>query len=116
VSFAHDLASLLVARSARHALAILVIDNGGGRIFGGLPIAKTAEPAVFSRHFVTRPDVDVVAVATALGVRAVVAEGPHAVARAVATAFADVGPTVIHAPVSPTGARDFRTTALEHLS
>ena len=115
VSFAHDLGSLLVARGARHALAILVIDNGGGRIFGGLPIAKTAEAAVFARHFVTRPEVDVVAVATALGVRAVEAASPHAVARAVATAFADVGPTVIHAPVVPHGARDFRAAVLAHL-
>jgi 2-succinyl-5-enolpyruvyl-6-hydroxy-3-cyclohexene-1-carboxylate synthase len=116
VSFAHDLGSLLVARGARHALAILVIDNGGGRIFGGLPIAGTAEPAVFARHFITRPDVDVVAVATALGVRAVAAEGPQAVARAVATAYAGVGATVIHAPVAPTGARDFRNAVLDHLS
>ncbi|MEP6860757.1 MAG: 2-succinyl-5-enolpyruvyl-6-hydroxy-3-cyclohexene-1-carboxylic-acid synthase [Deltaproteobacteria bacterium] len=116
VSFAHDLGSLLVARGARHALAILVIDNGGGRIFGSLPIAGTAEPAVFARHFITRPDVDVVAVATALGVRASEAEGPQAVARAVATAFADVGPTVIHAPVASTGARDFRNAVLDHMS
>ncbi|HET9990589.1 MAG TPA: thiamine pyrophosphate-dependent enzyme, partial [Kofleriaceae bacterium] len=115
VSFAHDLGSLLVARTARHALAILVIDNGGGRIFGGLPFARTAEPELFERHFVTRPEVDVVAVAAALGVRAVTAATPQAIARAVATAFADTGPTVIHAPVAATGARDFRTAVLDHL-
>jgi 2-succinyl-5-enolpyruvyl-6-hydroxy-3-cyclohexene-1-carboxylate synthase len=115
VSFAHDLGGLLVARGAQHALAIVVIDNGGGRIFGALPIASSADPALFERHFVTRPDVDVVAVATALGVRAVAAPTPQAVARAVATAFADAGPTVIHAPVAATGARDFRNSVLEHL-
>ncbi|MEO6774185.1 MAG: 2-succinyl-5-enolpyruvyl-6-hydroxy-3-cyclohexene-1-carboxylic-acid synthase [Kofleriaceae bacterium] len=115
VSFAHDLGGLLVARGARHALAILVIDNGGGQIFGGLPIARSIDPALFERHFVTAPDVDVVAVASALGVRAIAATSPQAVARAVATAFADAGPTVIHAPVAPTGARDFRTCVLDRL-
>jgi len=71
VSFAHDLGGLLVAREAKTPLAILVIDNGGGRIFGGLPIASSATRATFERHFVTEPHVDPVAVASALCIRAV---------------------------------------------
>jgi len=115
VSFAHDLGSLVTARLAKHPLAILVIDNGGGRIFGGLPIAQTANIETFERHFLTRPGIDVVAVAHALGLRAVEASSPAAVARAVATALDAPGPTIIHAPVTETGAREFRTTVLEHL-
>jgi 2-succinyl-5-enolpyruvyl-6-hydroxy-3-cyclohexene-1-carboxylate synthase len=113
VSFAHDLGGLLAARAAKTPLAILVIDNGGGRIFGGLPIANVAAPSTFERYFVTEPHVDPVAVATALGIRAVAAVSPATVATAVADALTRTGPTVIHAPVSATGARDLRLTALE---
>jgi len=98
VSFAHDLGSLLVAREATSPLAILVIDNGGGRIFGGLPIAASAPAEMFEAHFVTRPHVDVVAVASALQLRAVSATTPPMVTRAVATALAEPGATIIHAP------------------
>jgi 2-succinyl-5-enolpyruvyl-6-hydroxy-3-cyclohexene-1-carboxylate synthase len=114
VSFAHDLGSLLVARTAK-TLAILVIDNGGGRIFAGLPIAKTAASEMFEAHFVTRPDIDIVAVANALRIRAVLAPTPTAVARAVSTALTEPGVTVIHAPVAETGARDFRSAVLAQL-
>lgn len=116
VSFAHDLGSLLVARTATRPLAILVIDNGGGRIFGSLPIAASDRSEMFEAHFVTRPDIDVVAVAAALGLRAVSATTPTAVARRVATALAEPGATIIHAPVTETGARDFRAAVLAHLA
>ena len=116
VSFAHDLGSLLVARLARAPLAIVVIDNGGGRIFGTLPIATRASRAAFEAHFTTRPELDIVAVATALGHRAVSATTPAALGRAVAAALAEPGVTIIHAPVAETGARDLRLSVLEHLT
>ena len=115
VSFAHDLGGLLVARQARAPLAIVVIDNAGGRIFDGLPVATHASSAAFERHWLAAPGVDPVAVATALGIRGTRAETPSAIAAAVTAAFATPGPTVIHAPVSPTGARDLRKTAIETL-
>jgi 2-succinyl-5-enolpyruvyl-6-hydroxy-3-cyclohexene-1-carboxylate synthase len=115
VSFAHDLGSLIVARHALAPLAIVVIDNDGGRIFGGLPIARSAHTSIFERHWLAAPAIDPVAIAAALGIRVVVVETPAATAAAVASALATPGPTVIHAPVSPTGARDLRTTALELL-
>ena len=115
VSFAHDLGSLLVARMAKAPLAILVIDNTGGRIFGGLPIAKTASAEMFEAHFVTDPDIDIVAVATALHIRAVSAPTPTTVARAVSTALAEPGVTVIHAIVAKAGARNFRSAVLAQL-
>jgi 2-succinyl-5-enolpyruvyl-6-hydroxy-3-cyclohexene-1-carboxylate synthase len=116
VSFAHDLGGLLVARLARAPLAIVVIDNGGGRIFGTLPIATSASRAAFEAHFTTRPELDIVAVATALGHRAVSATTPAALGRAVAAALAEPGVTIIHAPVAETGARDLRLSVLEHLT
>ncbi|MEO8846953.1 MAG: 2-succinyl-5-enolpyruvyl-6-hydroxy-3-cyclohexene-1-carboxylic-acid synthase [Kofleriaceae bacterium] len=116
VSFAHDLGSLLVARTATRPLAILVVDNGGGRIFGGLPIASSGGREMFEAHFVTRPEIDVLAVAAALHLRAVSATTPTAVARCVATALAEPGTTIIHAPVAETGAREVRAAVLAHLT
>jgi 2-succinyl-5-enolpyruvyl-6-hydroxy-3-cyclohexene-1-carboxylate synthase len=115
VSFAHDIASLALARHAHAPLAIVVIDNAGGRIFDALPIAKHTSTETFARHWLAAPELDPVAIATAFGVRAVRAESPSAIASAVAAALAG-GVTVIHAPVSPTGARDLRATALAMLN
>ncbi len=115
VSFAHDLGSLLVARLAKAPLAIVVIDNGGGRIFGTLPIANSADAAAFAAHFTTKPELDVIAIATALGLRAVTASSATAVGAAVTAALAEPGTTIIHAPVTETGARDLRLSVLELL-
>jgi 2-succinyl-5-enolpyruvyl-6-hydroxy-3-cyclohexene-1-carboxylate synthase len=112
VSFAHDLGGLLAARVCEGPLAIVVIDNGGGRIFEGLPIARSAPDDVFEQHFVTAPELDPVAIATALGARAVTATSPAAVATAIETALATRGATVIHAPVTARGAHDVRRDAL----
>ena len=113
VSFAHDLGGLLAARCAAAPLAILVIDNRGGQIFAGLPIARASQGAAFERHWLTVPDLDPTAIATALGLRATTAAGPAAAAAAVAVALATPGVTIIHAPVTASGARDVRRAAVE---
>jgi 2-succinyl-5-enolpyruvyl-6-hydroxy-3-cyclohexene-1-carboxylate synthase len=113
VSFAHDLGGLLAARCARAPLAILVIDNRGGQIFAGLPIARAQQGAAFDRHWLTVPELDPAAVAAALGVRASTAASPAGAATAIATALATPGATVIHAPVSASGAHDVRRAALD---
>lgn len=115
VSFAHDLGGLLAARNANQPLAILVVDNRGGRIFSGLPVAQANLGAAFERHFVTAPDIDPAMVATALGARATMASSPAAAASAIATALATPGVTVIHAPVSVSGAHDVRRAAIDLL-
>jgi 2-succinyl-5-enolpyruvyl-6-hydroxy-3-cyclohexene-1-carboxylate synthase len=115
VSFAHDIGGLLAARHARAPLAIIVIDNGGGRIFSGLPVARSGAAKAFEDHFLTAPALDPTAVAAALGVRAVTAPSPAAVSGALADALAGSGATLIHAPVSATGAHDVRRDALELL-
>lgn len=116
VSFAHDLGGLLATRYVGTPLAIVVIDNGGGRIFSGLPIARANAGAAFDQHFLTAPGIDPAAVASALGVRAVTAASPAAVSAALATALATPGPTLVHAPVTTTGAHDVRRDALELLA
>jgi 2-succinyl-5-enolpyruvyl-6-hydroxy-3-cyclohexene-1-carboxylate synthase len=116
VAFAHDLGGLVAARCATRPLAVLVLDNRGGQIFSGLPIARAGVGAAFARHFLTPPDIDPAAVATALGMRAITAASPAAVAAGVAAALGQPGVTVIHAPVSATGAHDVRRAALDALS
>jgi len=115
VSFAHDLGGLLAARCASQPLAILVVDNRGGQIFSGLPVAGANLGAAFERHFVTAPEIDPAMVATALGARAATVGSPAAAATAVAAALATPGVTVIHAPVSVSGAHDVRRAAIELL-
>jgi len=92
---------------------VLVLDNRGGQIFAGLPVARANLGAAFERHFITTPDIDPVAVATALGARAVTATSPAEAAAAVVAALGAPGTTVIHAPVSVSGAHDVRRNALE---
>ncbi len=113
VSFAHDVGSLLAARAAVAPLAILVIDNGGGQIFAGLPVARAALGDAFTEHWLTPTALDPVVVAAAFGVRGVAARAPAEVRIAVATALAAPGTTIIHAPVSPSGAHDVRRAAIE---
>lgn len=113
VSFAHDLGGLLAARCASAPLAILVIDNRGGQIFAGLPVARAGLGAAFERHWITTPEIDPSAIATALGARAVTAASSAAVGAAIEGALATPGVTVIHAPVSVSGAHDVRRAAIE---
>ncbi len=115
VSFAHDLGGLLATRHTTSPLAIVVLDNAGGRIFAGLPVARSTPAAAFEQHFLTAPALDPTAVAAALGVRAITAASPEAVGSALAAALAVPGATLIHAPVTTTGAHDVRRDALELL-
>jgi 2-succinyl-5-enolpyruvyl-6-hydroxy-3-cyclohexene-1-carboxylate synthase len=68
VSFAHDIGSLALARDVERPVVVVVVDNGGGRIFGELPIAARGELRDdFSRFFTTPPKLDLVAIARAFG-------------------------------------------------
>ena len=104
VSFAHDLGGLAAARVTSAPLAIVVIDNGGGRIFEQLPVARAPGGAeLLERFFLTPPELDIAAAAAAFGIHYVRADRPGA---AVATALAGSGPTLIHVPVAPHSARE----------
>ena len=115
VSFAHDVGALAAARAPAAPLAILVVDNAGGRIFDALPVATAGLGDAYAACFTTPPRLDIAAVAAAFGARAIVAATPALVGDAVATALATPQLTVIHAPVAPTGAADVKRTALDLL-
>ncbi len=65
LAFLHDAAGLLIARQTRARLSIVVLNNGGGGIFGFLPMA---EHSLFERHFLTPQQVDLGALCAAYGV------------------------------------------------
>ena len=68
VSFVHDLGSLALLRSDwAKRLDVVMLDNGGGRIFERLPLAKLDLDPATRDLFVTPPSVDLGAAARAAG-------------------------------------------------
>jgi 2-succinyl-5-enolpyruvyl-6-hydroxy-3-cyclohexene-1-carboxylate synthase len=113
VSFAHDLGGLAAARLAGAPLAIVVIDNGGGRIFEQLPVARAPGGAeLLERFFLTAPAIDVAAAAAAFGLPCVKTDQPGG---AVAAALAGGGATVVHVPVAPHSAREVEAAVAREL-
>jgi 2-succinyl-5-enolpyruvyl-6-hydroxy-3-cyclohexene-1-carboxylate synthase len=113
VSFAHDLGGVAAAaRVARAPLVVVVVDNGGGRIFDALPVAGALAPGALAAFFHTAPLLDPAAVARALGAAAITAPGPAAAAAAVAAAARAPGVTIVHAPVAADGAHAVRRAAI----
>ena len=101
VSFLHDVGSLHVARAVRQTLVVVVVDNGGGRIFDHLPIARAWDAQLFERYFATPPNLDVQRVASAFDIPATRATTEAELGAAVLRAFASPGPTVVHAVAAP---------------
>jgi 2-succinyl-5-enolpyruvyl-6-hydroxy-3-cyclohexene-1-carboxylate synthase len=115
VSFQHDVGGLAAA-GVETPLAIVVIRNGGGRLFELLPVHGFPEVGpTFERYFLTPPVVNVALAAEAFGVQAVVAAGRREVYDAVNACLAGRGATVIDVPVGPDGAQALRrlTAALD---
>lgn len=104
LSLLHDLGGLASARLVRAPLAIVVVQNGGGRIFEQLPIASAA-PAAMPR-FVTPHDVRLEHAAALFGLPFARAEEPATLRAALERALAQPGATLIEAIVPPHDARD----------
>lgn len=97
VSLAHDLGSLALLRRLEVPAVVMVIDNGGGRIFEQLPIAARMPEAM--TRFTTPPEIDFAVVGAALGLRATRIDRDAALVDALARAFATPGATLIHVVV-----------------
>lgn len=70
VTMLHDVGSLALAARLPVPLVVVVLDNGGGRIFEQLPIGRRSDLAAAMPHFTTEHGVDLCAVARAFGVAA----------------------------------------------
>ncbi len=104
VSLLHDLGGLALAPIAADGppAVILAIDNGGGRIFDGLPVAAAD---VFQgpegRHWLTPPDCDFGSLARAFGVPCARVEDIPSLKRELAAALGRRGVSLVAASVAP---------------
>lgn len=104
VSALHDAGGFAVARDAEQPLAIVVLDNGGGRIFEQLPLARAGTVAESDwRAWLTPPRVDFEALARAFGIRYARADAADPARAALIEALARPGATLVHVVVD--GAR-----------
>lgn len=91
----HDLGGLAAARLAGNLLRIVVLDNGGGRLFEKLPLARCGlDPAWFRDFFLTPQNLDFAAAARAFGIEFREAFDPESL-RAACQAPAGAGPRLI---------------------
>lgn len=98
VSFLHDVGGLLTAKEVQTPLAIVVLNNGGGRIFEELPVATSG---VDLRFWTTPHDLDLSHAAALYGHRFARPESPDALAAAVDDALGTPRATLIEARVTP---------------
>ncbi|MCB9563378.1 MAG: 2-succinyl-5-enolpyruvyl-6-hydroxy-3-cyclohexene-1-carboxylic-acid synthase [Kofleriaceae bacterium] len=115
VSFAHDVGSLALLRHRAVPILIVVIDNGGGRIFESLPVVDAIPADRFDALWLTPPGLDPVAVARAFGVPARAVRSPDEL-RAHVAAAPRLGTAVLHVPVAPSSARELRAAAIARLT
>ncbi len=116
VSFAHDLGGLAAARQVTTPLAILVLDNDGGRIFDELPVAALYEATPSLRPLWLTPPT--LSIPHAAGLFGLPPSEPHTLAElrsAVRLALERPSATLIHARVGPTSAREVRRAAAREL-
>lgn len=110
VSFLHDVGGLAVCREATQTgvpVAVVVLQNGGGRLFELLPVrGQTDMEPTFDRFFLTPTALDIGQVANSFGVESRRVTRPGALAESLAGAMAGAGVTVIEAVVDGLGAVD----------
>jgi len=99
VSAAHDLASIALLAEVRAPLVIVVVDNGGGRIFGELPVAKLAglEPELERLFYTPQPHAPLRALAEAAGLDYASVSSSPALGSALDRALAREGASIVHA-------------------
>jgi 2-succinyl-5-enolpyruvyl-6-hydroxy-3-cyclohexene-1-carboxylate synthase len=117
VSFFHDLGGLACMRGLKSPLALTVIDNGGGRIFGHLPLTERfAHQPELEHYWLTPPGLDLGHAAALFGIPYARAQDALSLERALCTAFAAEGCTLIHALVEPKSAYDAHAAIQEQLA
>ena len=107
VSLAHDLGGLAAARLVKSPFVVLVIDNGGGRIFDHLPVAKlySAEPER-AELWLTPPRLAFEHAGPLFGIPYAAPTTLDELRATLGRAFAHPGPTLVHARVTPDSARN----------
>ncbi len=104
VSFLHDVGSLAVARDVEVPLTVVVVDNGGGRIFEQLPIATHPHAKGALHHWVTPHDTNLGSAAEMFGLSFMRCTDRESLCAALAAGRERVGCTLIQAVVPAHGA------------
>lgn len=104
LSLLHDVGGLASARAVRTPLAIVVVQNGGGRIFEQLPVARVAPHAM--PHFLTPQDAHLEHAAALFALPFARVLDASGLRDALARAMSREGVSVIEAVVPPHGARE----------
>ncbi|HEX3851809.1 MAG TPA: 2-succinyl-5-enolpyruvyl-6-hydroxy-3-cyclohexene-1-carboxylic-acid synthase [Polyangiaceae bacterium] len=116
VSFMHDLGGLAAARASLGPLSIVVIDNGGGRIFEQLPIFTQLENhAESARFWLTPPAVDISHAAQLFGYRYLRVTRDAEIGEAMRRATSALGVSVVHVVVDGSSAREAEQRVREAL-
>jgi len=112
VSALHDLGSFVGLRDVRSPLAIVVVNNLGGRIFEALPIAAAlGDKAAFERLYLTPPPSGMLEkLAPAFGARYLAASTLRSFDAALEEALRFAGPTLVEAFADPEHSRVARRT------
>jgi 2-succinyl-5-enolpyruvyl-6-hydroxy-3-cyclohexene-1-carboxylate synthase len=106
VSFLHDLGGLAALRLVKGPLAVVVIDNDGGRIFYELPVARhfVAHPER-AALFLTPPRLAIEHAASLFGLTYVSPKSIPELVSATESALERAGATIVHVPVIAQSAR-----------
>jgi len=100
VSFQHDVGGLAAARDLPAPLAIVVLRNGGGRLFELLPVRALPDAGdLFERYFLTPPAVEPAAAARAFGLPSHAVASAEELRDALREATTGEGATVVEARV-----------------
>lgn len=112
LSALHDLGGLALAAAATSPLCLVVLNNGGGRIFEQLPVAAAGLPPGALDLWTTPHRASFAAAADVFGIPfARVAPGD--LGGAVREALARGGPTLVEVPVPEQGARPFSAAVVQ---
>lgn len=102
VSAAHDLGALSLLRDVRLPLVVVVLDNGGGRIFDRLPIATAELPDhAFARLYHTDPRGAAALAARGLGLRVAAPTTMEELDDALTDALAQPNATLLDVKIDP---------------
>lgn len=116
VSLVHDLSSLALTRDVGTSLAIVVINNGGGRIFEQLPVARSMKSEQEFSAWTTPHGLDLAHAAALYGVAFQRPPDLAALSSALTVAHAHAGVTLIEVRVAPQDAAEARLRHLRRIA
>ena len=114
VSFLHDLNGLQLGAAVEGPLVVVVINNGGGRIFEELPIASETR-SEWMEYFVTPHEADLSSAAATYGCAFRSVSTVTGLRQTLERCYSGSGCTIVEAVVPPQSAKEQRRALLERV-